>query len=121
MLMRRIQAVSNYKNVIEIEEVLSEKTYHGVPKNQAEERTLDIVLMEEKKGDKKIKKANVKKQKPYEPEDVVLQGHLVPSVDIPKIRCHYFLKLTFNHSGIVLSNEIPDIVFPIHIHSANIA
>jgi len=54
-LTRKIQCVSNHKNVIELVDTLMQKTFEGVPKGQKEEKMLEMILIEEKQDNKKIK------------------------------------------------------------------
>jgi len=55
-----------------------------------------------------------------EPEDVIMQNYLPPSVNTRLIKAHYFLEINFNHAGITFDDEIPKIVYPIYLFAPEI-
>jgi len=77
-------------------------------------------LGESIQGDKKIIKENEWNHMWLEPEDVILQNYLVPTVSTNLIKAHYFIEVHFSHAGITFNNEIPRVVFPIYMFAPEI-
>ncbi len=95
--------------------MLNETRYEGIPANKKEGLTLKLELRRTKEGDKFMIKENSWNQMLLEPEDLILQDFLVPTVKGTLIRCLYFIEIIFTHAGITMGNEIPKIVFPIYM------
>jgi len=55
-----------------------------------------------------------------EPEDIVLQDYLVPTVRGNLIKAQYFIEVSFTHAGLTLGSSIPKIVFPIYLFAPEI-
>lgn len=119
-LTRSIEWLSLPGETGHIYDVIAEQKYEGVSANAIKDMTLQLVLGESIKGDKQIIKENEWNHMTLEPEDVILQNYLVPTVRTNLIKCHYFIEIHFNHAGITFNNEIPKIVFPIYMFAPEI-
>lgn len=84
-----------------------------------ETRALQLVLIEAKPGEKVVMTENSWNKRALEPEDIVIQNYLVPTVNTTLIKCRYFLEVEFSHSGMV-SSDIPKVIFPIYMMAPEI-
>jgi len=120
-LTRSIEYLSLPNTTSQIYDVLAEQRFEGVPAHTILERDLQLVLGESiEGGDKQIIKENDWNKMLLEPEDIILQNYLVPTVSSNLIKCHYFIEVHFSHAGLTFNNEIPKIVFPIYMMAPEI-
>jgi len=117
---RSIEYLSAPKDTTQIYCVLAEQIFEGVGERMILEKTLSLALTEANAGHKTIIKENDWNNMLLEPEDVILQNYLVPSVNTNLIKSHYFLEVHFTHAGITFNDEIPKIVYPIYIFAPEI-
>jgi len=89
-------------------------------KEWCKKKTLQLVLNEVNQGNKAVITENEWNHMLLEPEDIILQNYLVPSVNTNLIKCRYFLEIEFKHAGITFNDEIPKIVYPIYIFATEI-
>jgi hypothetical protein len=120
-LTRSIEYLSMPTKTKYIYDVLNEQTFNvDVKARMVEDKTLQLVLTEANAGKKVVLSENPWNNKALEPEDIVLQSYLVPTVNTSLIKCRYFLEVSFAHSGLGVSEEIPKIVFPIYLFAPEI-
>ncbi len=121
-LTRSIDYLSMPTKTSYIYDVLNEQTFTvDVKARSMDERTFQLVLTETNPGKKDILTEKSWSKKALEPEDIVLQNYLVPTVNTTLIKCRYFLEMHFSHSGLLVSEEIPKIVFPIYMFAPSIS
>mmetsp|Transcript_25155 Transcript_25155/g.18942 ORF Transcript_25155/g.18942 Transcript_25155/m.18942 type:complete len:88 (-) Transcript_25155:312-575(-) len=87
-----------------MKQIVTKKKFPGVKALTKEEVKLDLSILEKFCGKKYIKKVCKSKKKQYEPEDVILQNWLVPSIYTPFLECHYFLEVHFFLKGLVVKD-----------------
>ncbi len=99
---------------------MNEELYPGCAANVMEEKTVQIVLNETLLKNKKVTNTHMLKQTALEPEDVVMQNHMMPSVHTNLIQCFYFLELEFDHGGLG-TNNIPKVILPIFVFPMDVS
>jgi hypothetical protein len=120
-LTRSIEYLSFFGKTTNIRDVIVEQKFEGVPANTILNRKMQLVLTENIKGDKLILKQNDWNKMILEPEDIILQDYLLPTVRGNLIKSLYFIEVSFTHAGLTLGSSIPKIVFPVYIFAPEIS
>jgi len=80
-----------------------------------EEKLLSLHLKENIQNDKYLKE--LKKKKTLDPEVLILQELLVPTVHSDLINVNYFLEVHFGHKGMTFGSKLKPAVLPIYIYA----